>query len=781
MSLQFSQFGAGNPKPRHESSIGVEIEKMNVDHELEKVEVARHVFDEMPKVYFGVGHTVFDEFPNGKVNPTSGSWFRELNGLKQISSVKEYHETFCSILDGSQVSLEYGLSCFIDGLKEEIQGWQRCNLIQLKDVGEAEKDNNIENMVFEYVKEEKDIVAQVVIDSPNNFVSVLAGVEQYQTTKVTGYFERNKQDMLWDTFEMQDLCPSLAVKKESEDGRNNLSLLAEIKSIEGMEKTSIEMLNKHKRMGKSSNVMIFAENFEWKPGLEFWLVEKGRKNHYGLNEHGVTDTVRNVSLMIVVKVHPKYGIQSFEWQYLGRKYIGSRRLQGDVQHHFRLENTKFYKVTDMMWDELQFETIKKVDLILPCHILLKKLGYENTESVKTNLTGIQMEDNILMAGGMAKCRVGAKWDCEGQTFDVVCYVKLVNLCYNVDTRGVVKGLKTGAHQAMFYKNIGSADNCFQEIIKVLFGLNLLKLKKDWEATGIGISLPIVQGVEEKLNVCHLFNCDENSEEIENKNLIYSRSMKSLKEFHVEVQLKGISQIEYADFLKSQQELILKIKSEKVATYFLEEWVMKNRLQVVDKWLVKWKWKKVCGKKREILTIGTNSLDPWGQGSFERGVLLCVYFEFSVIYVIFVSPRRYFCDVLDTPAIPQAQRPPLDVNVAVNKNRQQHDSSSHGSGQCINPAVEDVNNGDACKDNYSFGDGFNMENDPIQGLCISFCPRHQQSRDMLEMGNALSYGKLMWPSQDNSNTSLPLLEILRYQLQLLLKSGVKFEIEALHVT
>ncbi|GJY52959.1 hypothetical protein Tco_0444623 [Tanacetum coccineum] len=79
--------------------------------------------------------------------------------------------------------------------------------------------------------------------------------------------------------------------------------------------------------------------------------------------------------------------------------------------------------------------------------------------------------------------------------------------------------------------------------------------------------------------------------------------------------------------------------------------------------------------------------------------------------------RYLCDVLDTPAIPQAQRPPLNVNVVVNENRQQHDSSSHGSGQLINPAAE--------------------------------------------MDNALSYGKLVWPSQDNSNMSLPLLEeILR---------------------
>ncbi|GKC79547.1 hypothetical protein Tco_1130321 [Tanacetum coccineum] len=244
MSIQFSQFGAGNPKPRYESSIGVEIEKMSVetlalgsrncdnDHELEKVEVSHKAFDEMPKLNLGVGHKVFDELPNGNVNPTSGGWFRELNGLKQISSAKEYHKTFCSILDGSKVSPEYNLSCFIDGLKEEIQGMATlqygAHTVQGKDVGKAENDNDIENMVFEDVKEEKDIVAQ----------------------KYTR--------LLWDISEMQDLCRSLEVKKDSEDGQKDLSLLGEIESIEGMEKTDIEMLNKHKKKGEINQYYDFC-------------------------------------------------------------------------------------------------------------------------------------------------------------------------------------------------------------------------------------------------------------------------------------------------------------------------------------------------------------------------------------------------------------------------------------------------------------------------------------------------------------------------------------------
>nr|GEZ37979.1 hypothetical protein [Tanacetum cinerariifolium] len=145
------------------------------------------------------------------------------------------------------------------------------HMIQLEDVREAKNDNDIENLVCEDV-EEKDIVAQVVIDSPKKSVSVLVGVKHYQITKVIGYFERNKQDMLWDTFEIQDLCPTLEVKKDNEDGQKDLSLVGDTESIEEMEKMNIKMLFKHKRMGKSSSVMIFAEIFGWKPGLEFCLV-----------------------------------------------------------------------------------------------------------------------------------------------------------------------------------------------------------------------------------------------------------------------------------------------------------------------------------------------------------------------------------------------------------------------------------------------------------------------------------------------------------------------------
>ncbi|PWA42571.1 hypothetical protein CTI12_AA543450 [Artemisia annua] len=92
MSIQIAQIGAGNMKPSYEGSIGREIEKMNVetlvlgsrncdiDHELEKVEVAHKMFDEMSKVNFGVGHKVFDEMPKGNANPVRADYVDGISG-----------------------------------------------------------------------------------------------------------------------------------------------------------------------------------------------------------------------------------------------------------------------------------------------------------------------------------------------------------------------------------------------------------------------------------------------------------------------------------------------------------------------------------------------------------------------------------------------------------------------------------------------------------------------------------------------------------------------------
>nr|GEY49755.1 hypothetical protein [Tanacetum cinerariifolium]GFB41271.1 hypothetical protein [Tanacetum cinerariifolium] len=305
-------------------TIALGSRKSEFDHELVKVEVAHNLFDEMLKKNLGFVHKAFDEMNSSKIASVKeyhDSFIDVLNRLKhpQRSSLSYFidginedircmvmlfkpqtiHETYClaklqeatlkarkpkELIRTSPITTKNRLEEeYPQELKQSVVsyainlGFQAiiesdAHMIQLEDVGEAKNDNDIENLVCEDV-EEKDIVAQVVIDSPKKIVSVLAGVKHYQITKVIGYFERNKQDMLWDTFEIQDLCLTLEVKKDNENGQKDLSLVGDTESIEEMEKINIEMLFKHKRMGKSSSVIIFAENLEWKPGLEFWLVE----------------------------------------------------------------------------------------------------------------------------------------------------------------------------------------------------------------------------------------------------------------------------------------------------------------------------------------------------------------------------------------------------------------------------------------------------------------------------------------------------------------------------
>ncbi|GKA99700.1 hypothetical protein Tco_0827694 [Tanacetum coccineum] len=201
MSIQFSQFGAGNPKPRYESSIGVEIEKMNVetlalgsrnydfDHELEKVEVAYKVFDDMPKQNFGVVYKVNEEMPHGNVSPT---WANHV-------------EASVCILNRLQPSPEYGLHCFIGGLKEEIQSMVRLfepqtireayYLAKIHELTlvleEAENSEEVEELVLKDVKEHKDKFRQVISELMQK-----VGILDHRSMEITHPCGRNTLQMM---------------------------------------------------------------------------------------------------------------------------------------------------------------------------------------------------------------------------------------------------------------------------------------------------------------------------------------------------------------------------------------------------------------------------------------------------------------------------------------------------------------------------------------------------------------------------------------------------------
>nr|GEX77336.1 hypothetical protein [Tanacetum cinerariifolium] len=233
-------------------------------------------------------------------NQNSSEWrvvdllMSELKELKQVASVKEYHDSFIDVLNRLQ-------------------------------------------------HPQRSIVVLLMI------LRKISGVWLWVTTNVTRYPGRIKRELLCDTSCMQDVCLSLDVDEGcygdqkyitvstkgegmqmrvemshlpiKEEAASNVKLQLQepwqfdrdsIVKVHGDEcnfditqsdiiffanlfvmEDGIEFLirehanievplaksNKHRQSSSDLVAALIAENFEWKPGLEFWLVEKGRKIH----------------------------------------------------------------------------------------------------------------------------------------------------------------------------------------------------------------------------------------------------------------------------------------------------------------------------------------------------------------------------------------------------------------------------------------------------------------------------------------------------------------------
>ncbi|KAG9158963.1 hypothetical protein Leryth_013336 [Lithospermum erythrorhizon] len=73
------------------------------------------------------------------------------------------------------------------------------------------------------------------------------------------------------------------------------------------------------------------------------------------------------------------------------------------------------------------------------------------------------------------CRPCVKWDCEGRTYAIDCYLKLlVRLCHIYDTRGGVKKVKDGASQDQIL-NETRLQNLQRELVKDLREVNTLRI------------------------------------------------------------------------------------------------------------------------------------------------------------------------------------------------------------------------------------------------------------------------------------------------------------------
>nr|GEV48886.1 RNA-directed DNA polymerase, eukaryota, reverse transcriptase zinc-binding domain protein [Tanacetum cinerariifolium] len=599
MSIQFSQLGAGNMKRRYDSSIGVEIEKMNVEtialgsrkcdfgHELEKVQVAHNSFDEMPKENFEVVHKVFDGMPNKNVNPTravyvvaSSGRFSESKGLHQISSVKDYYDTFISIFTDSQLSPEHGLVVSLMVLKKKFKGCKTKpkdptrtvklptpSIRELKNHEELHKSANFRavNTDFQaYLQSDAhNIIQSEEMLNSEISIALIENRDENNVGSTMGINHKDVEDI--EEVECSEENEELELESEAQQTFHyeanlyhkfgtsmgggytcnvSASRASKIAKQVGIVKDINELeLNDVKEHGKvveasmikdkilrqpSSNFIVVSETFEWKPGLKSCSFERWRKIEHGLDKHGVVHMLRTRSLMLREELHLKYDYRLLEWHYLGRKFKSSRRLQGvtDAQPQSTIENTKAHMVNYMMWS-VQYMNVKVSDVILPLLNLLRKLEFcdirnmYSNELLKMSLAGVTVGNK-----GLNVYQACEKIDCVGLIYTVNSYVKLlVNLFYNTGTIGAVKGVKARAHQAMFCYNLGSVGNSFQENVKVLSRLNnkILKGEKEWKAYDIHIPLPTGQVYNGKLNICILLNYDADSREIEKMDTVCSCS------------------------------------------------------------------------------------------------------------------------------------------------------------------------------------------------------------------------------------------------------------------
>nr|GEY86585.1 hypothetical protein [Tanacetum cinerariifolium] len=424
------------------------MEKMNVetlvlgnrnceiDHELEKVEAAHKTFDEIPKKNFGVVHTAFDEI-------YVVDYMSELKELKQVASVKEYYESFVNALNRSQRPQEYSLSCFIDGLNEDIR-----YTIQLEYVGETEINKDVEKVALDDVEEQKDSVSQVVNESPQDSIFIVpVGV----TTNVTRYLERIKRELLYDTSCMQDVCLTLDVdearygdqkyiivstngKDANESGRFTSSISFRL-GIETIKITSTKTV-----VGEESELKeVAASNVElqlqepWKFDRDSLVKVHGDEGNFDITQSDI-ENFANLFVMedgigFLIKEHGNIEVPLAK----SNKY---RQSSSDLVTALVAENFK--------WKPS-----------------LESLSVEKGRKIRHDSNKHRFVDMRRNGSLIARCLKGLKVHqaCEGQIYVVSPYVKLlVNLCYNVHTRGVVKGVEAVAHQAMFCYNLRSVDS-----------------------------------------------------------------------------------------------------------------------------------------------------------------------------------------------------------------------------------------------------------------------------------------------------------------------------------
>ncbi|GJX89340.1 hypothetical protein Tco_0341354 [Tanacetum coccineum] len=85
------------------------------------LKVVHKAFDEMTKENDNLMMPNYVEAESAYIGRVVDLYMSELKELKQVASVKEYHDYFIDVLSRLQLPQKYSLSCFINGLNEDIK------------------------------------------------------------------------------------------------------------------------------------------------------------------------------------------------------------------------------------------------------------------------------------------------------------------------------------------------------------------------------------------------------------------------------------------------------------------------------------------------------------------------------------------------------------------------------------------------------------------------------------------------------------------------------------
>ncbi|PWA42572.1 F-box domain, cyclin-like protein [Artemisia annua] len=464
-------------------------------------------------------------------------------------------------------------------------------------------------------------VAQVVNQSPQDSIVIIpVGV----TTNVSGYFGSNKRDILWSPVEIQDLCPSLEGDKDIFDGQKDISIPQKIKNIEGIVKIGTRLSIKRKRTRKSRSELSVAQNFEWKPGLKFWLNGKWRQFENGLNEESGVIMPKNGSL-VVVELLSKNKTKSLERRYLGRKFKSSRRLTDDKRlgkalHLMYILLYQGYYVghTDLVLALIEFYSVSstyqsKVPQT-PTH-QWSSLLVQIKASITCFIHYLCKQEQSLPVSELIK-----RW--RKETSSLIHLIDYCNLAFpgiygsSLTSTGlkieyIVTSCKSYSSKKSFLSDNGTRVSLanFGKLI-IFESLFIQGVQWYWNE--------LIKMLQHGSKVKHLYNEAEFTKDLED--------------------IFPFSAAFFVDCYSSQTKLkTFDVHDDMFATDFIEERMIKNKEQTVKRWLVKWKWK-------DTISGMVSYLDPWGQGSFEgEGIVMCLtqvrgplchFYFYEVYYVIF---------------------------------------------------------------------------------------------------------------------------------------------------